>query len=109
MTPCSAAPVSNSLDSKGSATPVMKTTNPSKNFPAAANDQIGVIGADARWGSVRPHWKLVYVVLHRSTGVDCLSVGDVVHMRFPLIMLTAFAGRTLRASGHLTGYYRVEC
>jgi hypothetical protein len=39
-----------SLDSSGSATPVMKTTNPSKNLPAAASAQIShcmpVIGAD---------------------------------------------------------------
>ena len=50
MTPCSAEPRWNSSENSGSATPVMNTTKPSKNFPAAASDQINhcmpVIGTD---------------------------------------------------------------
>ena len=50
MKPSSAGPISNSRAISGSATPVMKTTKPSKNLPTAASDQmrhcIVVIGAD---------------------------------------------------------------
>ena len=50
--PFSAAPMWNSRTISGSATPVMKTTKPSKNFPAAASDQMRhcmpVIGDDLR-------------------------------------------------------------
>ena len=50
--PFSAAPIWNSRAISGRATPVMKTTKPSKNFPAAASAQmrhcIVVIGADVR-------------------------------------------------------------
>ena len=48
-TPCSVAPKANSLPMSGKATPVVKTTMPSKNLPAAAKAQIShciwVIGA----------------------------------------------------------------
>ena len=42
MKPSWAAPISNSRAISGSATPVMKTTKPSKNLPAAASAQIRV-------------------------------------------------------------------
>ena len=52
MMPFCADAIPNSRAISGSATPVMKTTNPSKNFPAAASDQMRhcmpVIGAAFR-------------------------------------------------------------
>src|SRR5208337_3445917 len=68
MTPCSAAPRLNSLEKSGSATPVMKTTKPSKNLPAAASDQIShcipVMGGRSEAGAVGPHRQFVDVLLH---------------------------------------------
>ncbi|WP_245964723.1 hypothetical protein [Trinickia dinghuensis] len=50
MKPFCAAPMPNSREISGNATPVMKTTKPSKNLPAAASDQmrhcIPVIGME---------------------------------------------------------------
>ena len=40
MTPFSVAPKANSCAISGSATPVMNTTTPSKNLPAAASPQM---------------------------------------------------------------------
>ncbi len=64
-----AAPMPNSREISGSATPVMKTTKPSKNLPAAASDQMRhcmpVIGTDGRMRAVGPHRALVDVVLDR--------------------------------------------
>ena len=69
INPFSAGPIPNSRERSGSATPVMNATNPSKNLPAAASDQMShcmpVIGAD---GSLVPSdhiGKFVNVLLNR--------------------------------------------
>jgi hypothetical protein len=66
----------------GNATPVMKTTKPSKNFPAAASDQMRhcmpVIGADFSLVP-SPARQLVDIVLHRFCARDGghRTLGDV--------------------------------
>src|SRR5262245_54702786 len=66
-TPFSVAPRANSFVISGKATPVVKTTMPSKNLPAAASHQMNhcilVMGGMAHRRRIRPDRRFVDVVL----------------------------------------------
>ena len=82
-------PISNSRAISGSATPVMNTTKPSKNLPAAASAQmrhcIAVIGADFRLVPSGQIGQFVDILLHRFGGGWRGSYGlcDIVHSVTP--------------------------